>query len=322
VELYQIRYFLALCDTLNFMRAAERCHVSQPSLTRAVQKLERELGGLLIRRERRRTHLTELGQLVRPVLGEVLAHGERAKAVAARHRHGAKNTLKLGVLTSIGPLRFASLLAEFSRQNPGIELKLVDAALPALFELLFGGALDAAVVAYVERTDKALRYVQLYMEQLVCAMPPGHPFERMEAVRLRDLKGQEFLVRSNCENGETLVDSCRQQGFELRVTYRSDREDWVQAMVAAGCGITIMPEFTPISPGLVLRPLVDPALYRELSLVTVAGRPHGEAVTWLLRALRAHKWDGDDAPPPRARKLSHAIQILSMPTGNGSRAPH
>ena len=64
MELYQIRYFLALCETLNFARAAERCNVSQPSLTRAVQKLEQELGGLLIRRERRRTHLTELGELV------------------------------------------------------------------------------------------------------------------------------------------------------------------------------------------------------------------------------------------------------------------
>src|SRR5215470_402130 len=71
MELYQIRYFLALCETLNFARAAERCNVSQPSLTRAMQKLEQELGGLLVHRERRRTHLTELGELVRPMLEEV-----------------------------------------------------------------------------------------------------------------------------------------------------------------------------------------------------------------------------------------------------------
>ena len=77
VELYQIRYFLTLCETLNFARAAERCNVSQPSLTRAVQKLEQELGGLLIRRERRLTHLTELGELVRPMLEEVLSHSVR-----------------------------------------------------------------------------------------------------------------------------------------------------------------------------------------------------------------------------------------------------
>src|SRR6516225_3746615 len=68
VELYQIRYYLALCDTLNFARAAERCNVSQPSLSRAVKALEHELGGLLIRREHRRTHLTELGRTLRPML--------------------------------------------------------------------------------------------------------------------------------------------------------------------------------------------------------------------------------------------------------------
>jgi len=80
VELYQIRYFLALCETLNFARAAERCNVSQPSLTRAVQKLEQELGGLLIRRERRRTHLAEPGELVQPMLKEVLSQGGRRGA--------------------------------------------------------------------------------------------------------------------------------------------------------------------------------------------------------------------------------------------------
>src|SRR2546429_236839 len=76
MELHQIRYYLALCETLNFARAAERCNVSQPSLTRAVQKLEQELGGLLIRREGRRTHLTELGRIVRPMLQEVVAHAQ------------------------------------------------------------------------------------------------------------------------------------------------------------------------------------------------------------------------------------------------------
>lgn len=324
MELYQIRYFLALCDTLNFMRAAEKCHVSQPSLTRAVQKLERDLGGLLIRRERRRTHLTELGQLVRPMLEEVLAYGERAKAVAARHRQGTKKTLKLGVLPSIGPALLAPCLAQCSRGKRGIDLELVDAAFPRLYDLLLGGALDAAVVAYVERTDKALRYFQLYRERLVCVLPKGHMFERLEAVRLRDLKEQDFLARTNCENSDTLTEACRRQGFELRIAYRSNREDWVQAMVAAGCGITVMPEFLQSARELVVRPLIDPALCRELSLVTVAGRPHSEAVSWLLRTLRARKWDSDRTAPIEecAGASSQAIQILSMPTGNGSGASY
>src|SRR5207247_7530468 len=92
VQLYQIRYFLALCETLNFARAAEQCNVSQPSLTRAVQKLEHELGGLLILRERRLTHLTELGELVRPMLKEVLLHSVRTVAAAEQHLTGTRQS--------------------------------------------------------------------------------------------------------------------------------------------------------------------------------------------------------------------------------------
>ena len=102
MQLYQIRYFLALCETLNFARAAEQCHVSQPSLTRAVQKLEHELGGLLILRERRLTHLTELGELVRPMLKEVLLHSVRTVAAAEQHLTGNKAVLRLGIMPSTG----------------------------------------------------------------------------------------------------------------------------------------------------------------------------------------------------------------------------
>jgi DNA-binding transcriptional LysR family regulator len=102
MELYQIRYFVALCDTLNFARAAERCNVSQPSLTRAVQKLEQELGGSLIHRERRLTRLTELGELVRPMLKEVLSHAERTKTAANWHLSGKKAVLRLGSCPASG----------------------------------------------------------------------------------------------------------------------------------------------------------------------------------------------------------------------------
>src|SRR5262249_22274776 len=95
MELYQIRYFLALCETLNFARAAEKCHVSQPSLTRAVQKLEGELGGLLIRRERRRTHLTELGKLVRPLLQEIRSRAEHVKSSAERYISRERKVFRL-----------------------------------------------------------------------------------------------------------------------------------------------------------------------------------------------------------------------------------
>jgi len=296
VELRQIRYFLALCETLNFARAAERCHVSQPALTRSVQKLEQELGGLLIHRERRRTHLTRLGELMRPMLQEIQAQGERTKAGAKQHLSQEKKTLRLGFLPSIGPLRFAAFLAQFSGENPGVELDLREATSSDLCDLLFRGELDAAVLAHIQRIDERLRCHQLYRERVVCAAPRGHPFECVDAVRLRDLKDQNFLMRNNCENENLLLENCRQQGFELRIAHRSAREDWIQAMVAAGCGVTIMPEFSRSLPDIVARPLIDPEPVRKLSLVTVAGRQHGQPVGRVLRALRAYKWHDDEGP--------------------------
>jgi LysR family hydrogen peroxide-inducible transcriptional activator len=295
MELYQIRYYLALCETLNFARAAERCNVSQPSLTRAVQKLEQEFGGLLVRRERHRTHLTELGELVRPMLKEVVSHSERTKLAAARHLRPKKAVFRLGILRSIGPVRLGPFLTEFAAHHRDIELTLVEAPLLRLNDLLLGGHLDVAVVAYVNRPDKRLRYTPLYRERIVVVVPKGHRFMQLEVVRLRDLQDENLLFRTNCDMGGFLLESCRKQGFEPRIIYRSTREDWVQTMVASSFGITIMPEFTRTDPGTVARPLAEPDLVRQLSLVTVAGRRQEHPITTFIRVIRAQGWQETDA---------------------------
>ena len=149
---------------------------------------------------------------------------------------------------------------------------------------------------------------------LMCAMPRGHPFEQADAVRLRDLKGEHFLARTHCENGSLLMEKCRRQGFELNIRYRSAREDWIQAMVAAGCGVTIIPEFSRIGRRIALRPIAEPALFRELSITTVAGRPHDTALRALLRELRAHKWENDDMPAGEGgRAAASPVQVLTLP---------
>jgi hypothetical protein len=115
-------------------------------------------------------------------------------------------------------------------------------------------------------------------------------------------------------------------GFEPHVVYRSAREDWVQTMVAAGLGIAVMPEFTHTDLTTVARPLVDPELFQELSLVTVAGRQHTPAVNALLRTVRSHRWDGDGARGDGGsdRKASRGVGphlILSRSTNGVATAP-
>ena len=125
MEFRQLEYFLAVADQLNFTRAAERCHVTQPALTRAIQKLEEEMGGLLFRRERSLTHLTDLGQLMRPHLEQVLKEAEAARSTAQSFLKLNEAPLNLGIMCTIGPLRFVGFLNRFRTETPGIELAMM-----------------------------------------------------------------------------------------------------------------------------------------------------------------------------------------------------
>src|SRR3954470_7644313 len=146
MEMQQVRYFVALADTLNFTRAAEKCNVSQPALTRAIQQLEHELGGPLFHRERGNTHLSELGRMMQPYLAtiqeQMRAAREHAKAAAALE----KATLTIGAMCTIGPQLIADLIIRFRTAHPDVELVIVDGGAPAMIERLEKGELEVAVV--------------------------------------------------------------------------------------------------------------------------------------------------------------------------------
>ena len=307
MELWQIKYFLVLCDTLNFARAAERCEVSSPSLTRAVQRLEHELGGVLIRRERRMTHLTELGRLVQPMLQAVLAHAESTKTAAHRFVYADEKSLRLGITPSLGPFRLAPILAQFGARHPEIELTFAEADAEGLEELLLGGSIDVALTEHLGPPRDRLRSYRLYQERVVVVFPPGHRFERQETVRLNDLKGENFLLQIHGEMRAKVLQSCREQGFQPKIIARSERDDWIQTMVAAGSGVTLAPVTMHLGHGTLARPLVDPAMQRDISLVFVAGRPHDLPLQRLVSAIRAHKWDDQSATSTDGRRPHPAL---------------
>ncbi|MEW5964066.1 MAG: LysR family transcriptional regulator [Pseudomonadota bacterium] len=125
MEIQELRYFLALSETLNFTRAAERCNVSQPALTRAIKSLEDKLGaGPLVNRERNNTHLTELGRIMMPYFEQVLGQMEAARS-CARGFHALENaTLTVGLMCTIGPTRMVDLFANFHRRFDTLDLYL------------------------------------------------------------------------------------------------------------------------------------------------------------------------------------------------------
>lgn len=290
MEMHQIRYFLAVCEVLNFTKAAESCNVTQPALTRAIQKLEEELGGLLFRRERNLSHLTDLGRLMRPHLEQVLNETAAARTTANSFLKLSNAPLNLGVMCTVGPLRFIGFLRQFQQSNPGIEISLKEGVPKQLADLLMEGAIDVAVMAQPEPFAERFDVHPLYNERFVVAFPSGHRFESKNDVRIADLEGEAYLSRINCEYRDHIQGIREKCNVNIRYAFRSERDDWIQTMVAGGMGFCIMPEFCPVLPGVVTRAVTEPDIVRDVSLVTIAGRRFSPAVAAFVRDVRAYKW--------------------------------
>ncbi len=301
MEMHQIRYFLAVSETLNFTRAAEKCHVSQPALTRAIKTLEDELGGPLFHRERQNTHLTELGRMMLPFLQDALDQSRKAKAQAKAFSTLAQAPLSVGVMVTIGPHRLLDLFENYREGNPGVDVRMHDATGKELVEKLAAGDLDVAIFGLPDAIDERFHCIKLYDERYVVGMAPGHPLAAANGVRLADMDGQRYLGRLACEFWDFFARRYEELGVNLNLTYRSQREDWIQAMIRAGWGISAIPEHAVVSDGIVVRPFVDPPVMRTVYLVTVRGRPHTPAIGAFVR--EAVRWRDGLASAPAA--LAH-----------------
>jgi LysR family hydrogen peroxide-inducible transcriptional activator len=290
LELSEIRYFIALSETLNFTKAAELCHVSQPALTRAIRKMEEELGGLLFSRERNNTHVTELGRLISPHLFEALTRANVAEQMAARFLKLEKAHLALGVMCTISPIQFVAFLGRFRADNPGIEVSLLEATPDRLSELLQKGELDIALMARPSGFPVNLVAKELYLERFVIACAAGHRFALRDSIPVADLDGEFYLQRINCEFSDMLAEICLKQDVKLIHSYRSEREDWILTMVAAGFGICFLPEYTAVFPGVVPCQFVLPSLERRVCLVSVSGRRQSRPVAAFVNAVRRYPW--------------------------------
>ena len=285
----QVRYFLAVADTLNFTRAAQHCNVSQPALTRAIQQLEEELGGLLLRRERKLTHHTDYGRLIAPHLRQVLAEAEGAKTTAKRFLSLQEARIRLGIMCTVGPARFMSFLAVFHATNPGCEITLVEGVPAGLSELLLRGELDFAVMAQPEPFNERSTFCRSIVSGSALPFRPGIGSNRKIAWRSPMSPAKPTCAASTASTAIISRTSCGRSGSRCGSGF-SEREDWIQLTVAAGFGVCFLPEFSPTIPGVRTRPVTGPDVSRQVSLVSMSGRRFSPAVMTFIRAIRSHDW--------------------------------
>ena len=289
MEMQQVRYFLALSKTLNFTRAAEECNISQPALTRSIQQLEDEFGGALIRRERGRSHLTELGRRMLPTLQECYDAAVSAKAIAKAVKGSDMTSLSVAVAHCVNMAVLAQPLAELVKAYPAVELKVRRESPAVILDALKTGEVDIAIAGPLNHWER-LNTWPLFREDVLVAVNTDHRFgERMPpSIKLSDLAGEVFIRRADCELKNDRAVAL--DGFSPSTAHEVETEHDLLDLLDANAGVAFLSMTSPQSPNVRRLQLTDVQLARTISVYAVVGRMNSTAVGLFLSLIRAVDW--------------------------------
>ena len=290
METHQVRYFLVLARTLNFTKAAEECNVTQPSLTRAVKKLEEELGGALFHRERADTHLTELGRAMLPHIEQSYLAAQSARALAEALKRGDVAPLRLGLTDSVSSRLFTDVLQGVRSGVPNFELAVEAGPESLVRDAMLKGNADLVVLGEGGAVPERMRTWPLFREQFRLVIASSHRLATKTTLMLEDLDNEDLIERTKCSGCRRLRQLCAATGVMPRFRHRVDSADQLLDLVRAGFGIGFTPRSIALPEGIVTRPIERVEIDREVSLATVAGRPFS-AVLCRSRPLPTHSSD-------------------------------
>jgi len=302
MEMQQVRYFLSVARMLNFTRAAEECNVTQPALTRAIKQLEDELGGDLIRREGRNTHLTDLGNRMQPLLQQCYDSALTAKSLATKIRKGEVPTLALAVSRSLDLVYLLRLLSEMHRSFAGLQLKLRRGTGAQIAAMLKNGEVDLAVGGPMGESWDRLESWPMFSEAFDLVVGVDHPLAMHNELDLdvELIRDTRFLIHAGTDMAEFNTERLGAAGINLDHAHEVDSDRDLEALVVAEIGVAIMPASAMHSARV--RHLACSALdlQRTVAVYSVAGRARSREASALLnlvrsadgsRALDAHQLD-------------------------------
>ena len=242
MEFHQLRSVCAIADTGSFSRAAERCQIAQPSLSQQVLKLEKDLGAKLFDRLGRSVRLTEAGRAFLPYARSILSQRETARSSVADKCADVRGCVAVGAIPTIAPYLMPRYTATFTKKYPEAKLRIVEETTPILVESLRDLSIDLAILALPLR-HKDLELFPLRTEPLFAVLPRNHPLAAAKSLALKDLRGESFvMLRDGHCFRDLSIAACTHARVTPRIAFESGQFSSLFGMVAAGVGISLVPE--------------------------------------------------------------------------------
>jgi LysR family transcriptional regulator, hydrogen peroxide-inducible genes activator len=272
MNLRDLRYLVALADERHFGRAAQRCHVSQPTLSAQVRKLENYLGVALVERQPRHVTLTDAGNRVVERARRLLLEADAIVELTKSDRDPLAGALKLALIPTVGPYLLPHVARRLRRDLPKLKLMLYEYQTAPLLDKLRSGEIDLGIIALPVPLD-GLESLPLYEEPFTVAVPTGHPLAARDRLKLEDLRGETLLL---LEDGHCLRDQALEVCSRVKIhedqDYRATSLETLRQMVAAGHGVTLMPQLAAESGanparGIRIKPFVKPSPTRTIGAV-------------------------------------------------------
>ncbi|MDQ5910712.1 MAG: LysR family transcriptional regulator, hydrogen peroxide-inducible s activator [Pseudomonadota bacterium] len=298
MTLNELRYIVAVARERHFGRAAEACHISQPTLSVAVRKLEEELGVALFERGTSETTITPVGRRIIQQAQRVLEEAAVIKGLAVQGQDDLVGMLRLGVIYTIGPYLLPHLIPRLHRRAPGMPLQIEENYTAVLNERLKDGDLDVLILS-LPFEEAGILTQPVYQEPFVVLMPTGHPLEHVAVIDSPTLAEQDLLLLGpgHCFRDQVLqfCPECHQLSVAsntMQKTLEGSSLETIRLMVATGIGITVLPYtsvsgYAHISDLLSVRPFAEPVPTRTVALAWRKSFPRQGVIKLLHKAIRA-----------------------------------
>lgn len=293
MEMHQLRYVVAVARTGNFSRAAEQCHVAQPSLSQQIQKLEDELGERLFDRMKREAKLTAHGEIFLRRAVSILDEVEAARREASDSKNVISGTIALGILPTIAPYLLPGVLSAFRAEFPEVEVIAQEETTAQLLKLLLACEIDFAIASQPIPTDRFGLH-ELFTEELLLALPPAHRLTRRRTIAASDLEREQLIVmkEGHCL-GDQVLGFCNRRDVQPKISFRSAQLETIQALVHAGLGLSLIPAMAAQSSRSDLpeyRSMQSPKPTRKVVAVWPKQRPPNRAANEFLQVISRWTW--------------------------------